>query len=101
MSSPEAVLELIRQWAADHEMQVPSDTSQTFADAGFDSMHSVELAFFLEDKLGIPVDETVIWERATFAALAQHLAERSGGGKQDGAKSSASDDRPITDAGDW
>ncbi|WP_024517537.1 acyl carrier protein [Bradyrhizobium sp. Tv2a-2] len=101
MTGAEAVLELIRKWAADHEMGMPSDINQTFDASGFDSMHPVELAFFLEDKLGIPVDETVILEKATFAALAQHLAERTGALKPSEGKNPTSGDQPIADAGDW
>ncbi|MBR0693226.1 acyl carrier protein [Bradyrhizobium lablabi] len=101
MSSPETVLELIRKWAADHEIEMPSDINQTFDGSGFDSIHSVELAIFLEEKLGIPVDETVIWEKATFAALAQHLADRAGAPNPNDGKGPAGKDQLIGDAADW
>ncbi len=101
MSSPEAVLELTGNGRRIMRSKYRLIRAKPSPMPVSNSMHSVELAFFLEDKLGIPVDETVIWDKATFAALAQHLAEQSGGGKQDGVKSSASDDRPIADVGDW
>jgi acyl carrier protein len=72
----EVILELIRKWAAAHPLEVPSDTSRTFGDAGFNSLHSAELMFFLEAKLGIKLDETVIWDGITFDVLTQYLAER-------------------------
>jgi acyl carrier protein len=96
----ESILDLIRQWAADHELEVPTDTSTTFADANFDSLHSVELAFFLEEKLGIDVDEAVIWNSATFDALAQHLANRLIGTAA-GAQSSTPAPESTEKSGSW
>lgn len=97
----DAILDLIREWAVDHALEVPSDTSQTFADAGFDSLHSTELTFFLEDRLGFPIDEAVIWDKATFDAFAQYLVERCSSEKPDGAQASSDGDRPIAETADW
>jgi acyl carrier protein len=94
----EAILDIIRKWSAQHKLEVPSDTSMTFDDAGFDSLHSTELAFFLEDELGVPVDETVIWEKATFDSLVQYLAEKSGAVKLE---SPAGDEQTTGEGGGW
>jgi len=73
----EQILAWIQEWAEANNLKVPSDLNQTFADAGFDSMHSVELAFFLEERLKIQIDDTVLYDYPTLASLAEHLASRS------------------------
>lgn len=72
----EAILTMINEWTATRELDAPSDPNMTFADAGFDSLASVELAFFLEEKLGIAIDDTVLYNYPTFASLAQYLVEK-------------------------
>ncbi|WP_175731483.1 acyl carrier protein [Burkholderia ambifaria] len=69
----QTILGWIQEWAEANNLQVPTDLEQTFADAGFDSMHSVELAFFLEERLKIKIDDTVLYDYPTFIALAEHL----------------------------
>ncbi|MFP3504731.1 acyl carrier protein [Burkholderia sp. SIMBA_062] len=69
----QTILGWIQEWAEASNLQVPTDLEQTFADAGFDSMHSVELAFFLEERLKIKIDDTVLYDYPTFIALAEHL----------------------------
>jgi acyl carrier protein len=54
----------------------PSGPNMTFAEAGFDSLDSIELALFLQDELGVKIDETVLNNYPTFAALAGYLKER-------------------------
>ncbi|MFC0397493.1 acyl carrier protein [Paraburkholderia rhizosphaerae] len=58
----EQILAWIQQWTETNNLKVPSDLNQTFAEAGFDSMHSVELAFFLEERLKIKIDDTVLFD---------------------------------------
>ncbi|VWB10800.1 acyl carrier protein [Burkholderia lata] len=69
----ETILAWIQEWTEANNLQVPTDLEQTFADAGFDSMHSVELAFFLEERLEIKIDDTVLYDYPTFNSLAEHL----------------------------
>lgn len=69
----QTILAWIQEWAEANNLQVPTDLEQTFADAGFDSMHSVELAFFLEERLKIKIDDTVLYDYPTFISLAEHL----------------------------
>lgn len=71
------IVALIVKWTVDHGLPEPADVDQTFADAGYDSIQSVELAFFLEDQLKVQVDDTVLYTCPTFATLAQYLAERT------------------------
>ena len=96
----EQVLAWIQQWTESNNLKVPSDLNQTFADAGFDSMHSVELAFFLEERLKIKIDDTVLFDYPTFASLAEHLVSRvepAHGGKSN----SVSSGGPAAGAGNW
>ncbi|UTV60604.1 acyl carrier protein [Burkholderia arboris] len=71
------ILAWIQEWTEANNLQVPTDLDQTFADAGFDSMHSVELAFFLEERLKIKIDDTVLYDYPTFISLAEHLVSLS------------------------
>jgi len=72
----EDVMSMIRGWMKERNKADPSDPNMTFADAGFDSLDSVELAFFLQDELGVEIDETVLYNYPTFAALAEYVIER-------------------------
>jgi acyl carrier protein len=96
-SQTETTLDLMRQWAGQNRLRVPEDTSLSFDDAGFDSLHLTELAFFLEDKLGIEIDQTVLWNSATFDGLLQYLAGKS---TPDGA-AKVSDDRAGAETAEW
>lgn len=71
------IVAMIVTWTVDHDLPAPADFDQTFADAGYDSIQSVELAFFLEDQLKVQVDDTVLYACPTFTALARYLAERT------------------------
>jgi acyl carrier protein len=92
----QAILAWIQEWAEANNLEVPTDLDQTFAEAGFDSMHSVELAFFLEEKLEIKIDDTVLYDYPTFASLAEHLVSR----KQPDAASDAEPGEAAS-AGSW
>lgn len=59
-----------------HRVRIPAsriNRSGSFADHGLDSMASVELAKALSDKLGVPLDETLLWNFATIDELIAHL----------------------------
>ena len=71
------IMNLISDWMKDHDLGILSDPNQTFDDAGFDSLDSVELAFYLKDKLGVEIDETVLHQHPTFASLGRYVADRS------------------------
>lgn len=99
--SAAAILAWIQEWADANHLSVPSDLDQTFDDAGFDSMHSVELAFFLEERLKIKIDDTVLYDYPTFASLAAHLVSRiepAGAGEPPAV---ASPGQPAAGAGGW
>ncbi|CAB3774253.1 acyl carrier protein [Paraburkholderia humisilvae] len=70
------IIAWITEWTESHDLKVPTDLNQTFSDAGFDSLHSVELAFFLEERIGTKIDETVLYDYPTFASLAGYLVSR-------------------------
>jgi acyl carrier protein len=69
----QTIIDWIAGWAEPRGLKVPSNLDTTFSDAGFDSLHSVELAFFLEEKLGAKIDDTLLYDRPTFTSLAEHL----------------------------
>jgi acyl carrier protein len=65
----------IVSWLA-RRLQIPVsqvEAGRSFADHGLDSVASVELAKALSDKLGVELDETVLWNFATIDALVDHL----------------------------
>ncbi|CAM2171567.1 Phosphopantetheine-binding protein [Burkholderia latens] len=90
------ILAWVQEWAEANKLQVPTDLDQTFADAGFDSMHSVELAFFLEERLKFKIDDTVLFDYPTFSALAEHLVALSGKGADQ-----AAEPGEATETGSW
>ncbi|AKM45098.1 acyl carrier protein [Burkholderia contaminans] len=92
----DTILAWIQEWTEANNLQVPTDLEQTFADAGFDSMHSVELAFFLEERLNIKIDDTVLYDYPTFNALAEHLVSLQ---RQD--TSAAAEPGEDAGAGSW
>jgi len=53
------------------------DRARSFADHGLDSMAAVELAKALSDRLGQPLDETLLWNFATIDDLLDHLVTLS------------------------
>ncbi|OXI28871.1 phosphopantetheine-binding protein [Burkholderia sp. AU16741] len=95
-ATAQTILAWIQEWAEANNLQVPTDLDQTFADAGFDSMHSVELAFFLEERLKIKIDDTVLYDYPTFMSLAEHLVSLVG---QDAAADTAPGE--SASAGNW
>ena len=66
---------IIAEWMKVRNLGEPSENA-TFADSGFDSLDSVELTFHLKDKLGVEVDETVLYNYPTFGALVGYVMER-------------------------
>lgn len=54
------------------------DPHQSLAQYGLDSLAMVTLAGELEDWLGHPLPNTVVYDHPSIAALAQHLAQTSG-----------------------
>lgn len=65
----------IEWWTRARNLPVPSDLDQTFSDAGFDSLHFLELAFFLERRLGTEISDTALYELPTFTSLIAYLAD--------------------------
>lgn len=72
----DGILGMIKEWMLKRKLGEPSDLNATFADMGFDSLDSVELAFFLEDQLGVEIDETVLYNHPTLAALIDYVTAR-------------------------
>jgi acyl carrier protein len=85
-------------WLARH-LQLPAskiETGRSFADHGLDSVAAVELAKALSDKLGQPLDETLLWNFSTIDALVDHLVGkfREGPPASDGRSASALTEAP-------
>ena len=97
----EKILGWIQEWTEANHLKVPSDLNQTFAEAGFDSMHSVELAFFLEERLRIKIDETVLFDYPTFASLAAHLVSLSRPAGASASQNGTSSNGAAGGAGNW
>ncbi|GAB3742438.1 SDR family NAD(P)-dependent oxidoreductase [Nocardiopsis nanhaiensis] len=56
----------------------PADEQRAFRDLGFDSIMLLELADLLEDETGVRLDDSVLFELPTPAALAGHVAKELG-----------------------
>ncbi|APR38762.1 acyl carrier protein [Paraburkholderia sp. SOS3] len=95
------ILAWIQEWTEANNLKVPADLDQTFAEAGFDSMHSVELAFFLEERLRIKIDETVLFDYPTFASLAGHLVSLSSPATASEPQIAAPSNGSAGGAGNW
>lgn len=94
----EEIVELIRQWAIAHDVGEVSDVRSTFTDAGFDSLHSVEVALHLEETIGVPVDDTVLYNCPTIESLAAYLAQKT---RPQSAGAGAAAAQQPAPAGDW
>lgn len=94
----DAMMALITNWSASHGHGVPSHAGQTFAEIGFDSVTSVELTHFLESKLRLDLDQTLLWTYTTFGALARYLSDRVG---SQPAGAAAGREAPIAEAANW
>ncbi|AYQ91803.1 MAG: acyl carrier protein [Paraburkholderia tropica] len=70
------ILGMINTWMRERKLAQPSDLNTTFSEAGFDSLDSVELSFFLQDQFGVEIDETVLYNYPTFAALVDYVKAR-------------------------
>ncbi|GLU33282.1 acyl carrier protein [Trinickia caryophylli] len=97
----EKILAWVQEWTEANNLKVPSDLDETFDDAGFDSMHSVELAFFLEERLKIKISDTTLFDYPTFASLAEYLVSQidlQNAGQSGNAEKSSG---PTGDVGTW
>ena len=56
----------------------PADERRAFRDLGFDSIMLLELADLIEDETGVRLEDSVLFELPTPAALAGHVAEELG-----------------------
>ncbi|WP_186106217.1 AMP-binding protein [Burkholderia gladioli] len=74
----DSIVAVVAAWMSDNGLNAPSDPLQTFAELGVDSMRSVELALHLETRLGIAVDQTILYEYPTVDSLAKALQLRTG-----------------------
>jgi acyl-CoA synthetase (AMP-forming)/AMP-acid ligase II/alkylation response protein AidB-like acyl-CoA dehydrogenase/acyl carrier protein len=85
-----------------HRVRLPAsriDRTRSFADHGLDSMAAVELAKALSDKLGIALDETLLWNFATINDLLDHLqAEAHVGAPPSEPSASSTEARAATSA---
>jgi thioester reductase-like protein len=81
-SSPVSPSDELRGWIVSwvaHRLRVPIsevDVARSFADHGLDSIAAVELSVELSEKLGCRLDETLLWNFSTIAALVQWSADR-------------------------
>ncbi|WP_026119635.1 type I polyketide synthase [Nocardiopsis ganjiahuensis] len=77
-----SLLDLVREHTArvlDQEELAPEDTGRAFRDLGFDSIMTLELGDGLEEATGVRLEDTVLFEVPTPAALAEFLAAELGG----------------------
>ncbi|MGW2182853.1 type I polyketide synthase [Streptomyces sp. NPDC001732] len=92
--SPESLVELVRAAVADvlgHGASEEIETDQPFTDLGLDSLGAVELQDQLEQRTGLSLAATLVFDHPTVAHVAAHLAELLGsvgpsadGGDSDG-----------------
>ncbi|MBC9727067.1 acyl carrier protein [Streptomyces sp. TRM68367] len=89
MTMPESVqdtrrprsADALRQWIAAHvagqarlpETEILPDTP--LADYGLDSLYAVTLAADLEDRLGLPLEDTVVLQHPTIGELVDFLCD--------------------------
>jgi acyl carrier protein len=70
------VIAHIESWLEARNLRALSDLNQTFHDAGFDSLHALELALYLEKKLDTRISETALFDCSTFASLTEYIVRR-------------------------
>ncbi|PWV58206.1 type I polyketide synthase [Nocardiopsis sp. L17-MgMaSL7] len=58
----------------------PADEGRAFRDLGFDSIMLLELADLVEEETGVRLEDSVLFELPTPAALAEHVARERGEG---------------------
>jgi acyl-CoA synthetase (AMP-forming)/AMP-acid ligase II/alkylation response protein AidB-like acyl-CoA dehydrogenase/acyl carrier protein len=77
--SKSELMEFISSWLSRRLRLTNSriDRTRSFADHGLDSMAAVELAKALSDRLGRPLDETLLWNFATIDDLVAYLDQDS------------------------
>lgn len=92
----EAIVALATAWLVEQGLKAPTHARQTFAELGCDSVRAVELALHLETRLGMPVDQTVVYEHPTLAALADALHRQlAGAATQPAAAEAVTDDAEL------
>ena len=69
----ESVIALVNAWLVVSGRKAPTDPRQTFAELGVDSMGAIELADFLQTRLQVEVDQTIVYGYPTLDALAQFI----------------------------
>ena len=95
------ILAWMQEWTEANHLTMTNELDQKCAEAGFDSMHSVELAFFLEERLKIKIDDTVLFDYPTFTSLAEHLLSRVDPEKAGQPIDAAVSGSPSASAGTW
>ncbi|MFJ6510701.1 acyl carrier protein [Streptomyces sp. NPDC091406] len=55
------------------DLDAPVDRAQDLGEYGLDSIAVVAFTADVEDRLGIQLDPTVVWDHPTVAQLAEHL----------------------------
>jgi alkylation response protein AidB-like acyl-CoA dehydrogenase/acyl carrier protein len=70
------------------------ECARSFADHGLDSVAAVELAKALSDKLGHPLDETLLWNFSTIDALVSYVVDAERGSAR--GPSDKTDSRPAS-----
>ncbi|WP_051376879.1 AMP-binding protein [Burkholderia sp. WSM2232] len=71
--SVHSIAALLEAWLVANELKVPSEPRQTFAELGVDSIGVVELADFLQERLQVEIDHTVVYDYPTPDMLADFL----------------------------
>jgi acyl-CoA synthetase (AMP-forming)/AMP-acid ligase II/acyl carrier protein len=71
--SVDSIVALIKSWLVKNELKIPSDSRQTFAELGVDSMGAVELADFLQNQLQTEIEQTIVYIYPTPKSLADFL----------------------------
>lgn len=79
LSCKQLILEEVRSWLVERiacYVQRPSeeiDPDISVAEAGLDSVYTFALCGEIEDRFGLPVEPTLVWELDTLTTLAAHL----------------------------
>lgn len=74
--------ERIRTWLVDrvaYYVMLPThelDPDVSLAEYGLDSVYAFALCGEIEDRLGIPVEPTLLWDVDTITTLTAHLVDR-------------------------
>jgi acyl carrier protein len=72
----ESTMALMNAWLVVRGLKASTDPRQTFAELGVDSMAAVELADFLQTRLRIEIDQTILYVYPTLDALARFFVSQ-------------------------